>query len=111
MLHTIHGEVAEMDASIAFYEDVLGVTFTAKSPFWSQFSCGDVVIGLHPTYSKTPNVNGFVLGFRVDSIQAWIEKLDARGIPHADIDRLDDGTQMVSFHDLDGNRLQVIQPG
>ena len=100
-----------MDEAVAFYEDLLGVTFTVMTPHWSQFQVGDLTIGLHPRYSAEATGGGWVLGFSVDSIAEWIEKLDAAKVGHSEIDTLHDGTQMVSFADPDGNRWQAIQPG
>jgi len=110
-LHTLHAEVADMDASVAFYESLLGAVFTTKSPYWSQFQIGELTIGLHPMYTELPAKGGWVLGIQVESVSDWIAKFDASGITHSAVDTLHDGTQMVSFSDPDGNRWQVIQPG
>jgi predicted enzyme related to lactoylglutathione lyase len=110
-LHTLHAEVSDMDVSVAFYESLFGVSFTSKSPHWSQFAVGDLTIGLHPRYSPHPGTGGWVLGIAVESVTEWITKLEAAGIDRSEIDRLPDGTPMVSFADPDGNRWQVIQPG
>ena len=109
-LHTLHAEVSDMDASVAFYESMLGVTFSSKSPHWSQFQVGDLTIGLHSIYGELPVRAGWVLGIGVDSVADWISKFDAAGVEHSPVDTLPDGTQIVSFADPDGNRLQVIQP-
>ena len=40
--------VKDMDRSVAFYHEVIGLTVQIHTPFWSSLGSGNIVLGLHP---------------------------------------------------------------
>ena len=46
--------VSDMDTSVAFYRDTLGLSLRFQSPFWSEFDTGQTALGLHPASEENP---------------------------------------------------------
>ena len=40
--------VRDMERSVAFYRDVLGLRLLIRQDNWSQFDAGNIILGLHP---------------------------------------------------------------
>lgn len=106
--------VSNMEKSVYFYRDVLGLELVISSPYWSSFKIGESgQIGLHPVgpdhelpcglYGR-----GWFLGLETDSIVQIQQKLgDAvRSEPH----QTPTGVVLDSV-DPDGNTLQFFQKG
>jgi catechol 2,3-dioxygenase-like lactoylglutathione lyase family enzyme len=111
----IHVSVSDVDRSVAFYRDVLGVPFLFRVPGQPMafFRSGDVRL-----YLGTPETPDFatkvVLYFRVDDIDAESARLTAAGVRFADRPHVvhRDDTQelwMTSLRDPDGHHLVLMQ--
>jgi predicted enzyme related to lactoylglutathione lyase len=111
----IHVSVTDIDRSVAFYRDVLGIPLLFQVPGQPMafFASGDVRL-----YLGVPEAPEFAskvtLYFRVDDIDAEYARLAAAGVamidkPHA-VHR-DGGTElwMAFFTDPDGHHLAVMQ--
>ncbi|MBV9616791.1 MAG: VOC family protein [Ktedonobacteraceae bacterium] len=79
--------VNDMDRSLAFYRDILGLPLKFSSPGWSEFNTGTTTIALHATPASRPadqpgrTPSGVAqLGFMVDDLQAAYEALKAQDI-------------------------------
>ena len=59
--------VADMDRSVAFYRDKLGLELKFDSPFWSEFATGETVLAIHPASDEKP-AGSVELGFGVDDL-------------------------------------------
>src|SRR5260370_10011120 len=77
--------VSDMQRSVAFYRDVLGLPLKFTSPGWTEFNTGATTIALHttggdglPRQSLPPAGNAHI-GFMVDDIQSAYESLKAQG--------------------------------
>jgi len=55
--------VADMDRTVNFYRDVLGLPLKFQSPGWSEFVTGETILALHPASQK--NLAGAVQPRRV----------------------------------------------
>lgn len=110
----IHISVTDLDRSVGFYRDVLGIPLLFRVPGQPMafFASGDVrlYLGVPETPEFTSRV---VLYFRVDDINAEYERLAAQEVaiepPHV-VHR--DGTTelwMASFTDPDGQHLLLMQ--
>ncbi|MBS1716764.1 MAG: VOC family protein [Armatimonadetes bacterium] len=110
-LSTLWRYVYDMDASVAFYRDVLGLEPGVMSPYWSDFKLGDQRIGLHPGgKGEVPSV-GWCLGLASDDLKALKQRLADHGIAiTADYHQTPSGV-VLSFNDSEGYPIQVIQPG
>jgi catechol 2,3-dioxygenase-like lactoylglutathione lyase family enzyme len=114
-LGQVHISVRDVDRSVEFYRDVLGMDFLFRVPGQPMafFQSGDVRL-----YLGTPERPEFtskcVLYFRVDDIDAEYARLEAAGVvfldrPHV-VHRDENGAlSMVFFVDPDGHQIGLMQ--
>ena len=104
--------VTDLDRSIAFYRDVLGLTFLFRAPNLAFFDCAGIrlMLGL-------PEANGEVfhpiLYFRVDDIQSAASELERRGVTFeskptlvAKLEKHD--FWLAAFRDPDRNVIELM---
>jgi predicted enzyme related to lactoylglutathione lyase len=109
-ISTLICQVSDMDQSVAFYRDQLGLTPGMVSQWWSTFPIGDSQLGLHPPMSDAPRGAGWVLGIEVDDLVGLRTHLEAGGVtcaPYHDIP----GGCVMDFTDPDGHAIQAMQVG
>lgn len=113
-LGQIHISVTDVDRSVAFYRDVLGLAhlFTVRGQPMAFFQAGDVRLYLGVPES-TEFTSHCVLYFRVDDIDAEAARLRGEGVtvgdPHV-VHR--DGTTelwMAGLTDPDGHHVILMQ--
>jgi predicted enzyme related to lactoylglutathione lyase len=111
----IHISVTDMDRSVTFYRDVLGIPLLFEVPGQPMafFASGDVRL-----YLGIPEDAAFasrcLLYFRVDDIAGEYQRLVAAGVPSSGephIVHRDDGMAlwMAGFTDPDGHNLVLMQ--
>lgn len=111
----IHISVTDVDRSVAFYRDMLGIPLLFQVPGQPMafLSSGDVRL-----YLGTPESPEFasrvVLYFTVDDIEAEHERLVALGVPFVDRPHVVHGSGtselwMAFFRDPDGHHLVLMQ--
>jgi catechol 2,3-dioxygenase-like lactoylglutathione lyase family enzyme len=110
----IHVSVTDVDRSVAFYRDVLGIPFLFRVPGQSMafFDCGGVRLYLgkpeSPEFRSMP-----LLYFVVEDVDEAYETLAARGVefagpPHV-VHRTESAElRMAFFTDPDGSHLAVM---
>ena len=114
-LGQVHISVTDVERSVAFYRDVLGLShlFTVSGQPMAFFASGDVRL-----YLGRPEAPGYtshcVLYFTVDDIDAEVARLTAAGVefdgqPH--VVHRDGATElwMAGFVDPDGHRIILMQ--
>lgn len=114
-IHTIIVQTTDMERSVAFYRDVLGLKSGYSSPYWSDFILGDKRLGIHPLLKpETGGVVPFsnaIVGVATEDIARLRSALEAAG-DHVRGDYHDTpGGVVLDFVDPDGNNWQAIQPG
>src|SRR4051794_19898484 len=97
--------VTDVDRSVAFYRDTLGMRFLFQVPNLAFFDCGGVRLMLGPA-EKSGESFSSVIYFKVDSIQAAFETLSAQGVafeaaPHLIAKMPDHELWMAFFRDPD----------
>lgn len=104
-------QVRDIEASTAWYRDVLGLTHLYKFGALSFFDCGGLRLYLQESAEAGPEA---VLYFRVADIDAAHAALVARGVefieaPHL-IHRHEDGMEewMGFFRDIEGRPLALM---
>jgi glyoxylase I family protein len=119
----INLSVRDLDASLSFYRDVLGLTVLME-PFEgvvfagreAMVMAGQVAIGLQEHRANdgaefSPTRTGLDhLAFHVSSIadlDAWMARLDSHGIEHSAIRPVAFGS-MIEFRDPDGVQLEIF---
>jgi len=80
--------VSDMDRSVAFYRDQLGIPLKFQSPEWTEFDTGATTLALHgggvprqATAGGGENVAGTCsIGFNVEDVDRTFEELKAKGV-------------------------------
>ncbi len=105
--------VADMDRSVHFYTDVLGLKLTNRfGNDWATVSAGDgLTIGIHPASDKYPSPGtkgSIMLGLDIDlPIEAAVSRLAGHGVPiKGSITRTDAGN-FASIEDPDGTDIYL----
>lgn len=109
--------VSDMDRSVAFYRDVLGLPLKFTSPGWTEFATGTTTLALHrtgaeklPPHHGRPPAGQAHIGFIVDDIQATYEALKAQDVffslpPEKQVS----GVTLAVLHDPDGLGITIQQ--
>lgn len=79
--------VSDMDRSLAFYRDTLGLPLKFTSPGWTNFNTGTTTIALHATPASKPAdqpgrtpAGVAQLGFMVEDLQSVYETLKEQNV-------------------------------
>ena len=106
--------VSNMDASVHFYTEVLGMKLTARfGDHWATVDAGrGLIIGLHPASPKHPapgTKGGMLIGLEIDEpIQQIVDRLSGKGVRFLGPVINDAGTgSFADLEDPDGNRLYL----
>ncbi len=73
--------VSDMERSVAFYRDVVGLKLLFNQDNWSQFDAGNILVGLHPEGDevKVSPTTGCTFGIYVNDIQKCVNEIKRRG--------------------------------
>ncbi len=105
--------VADVEQSVVYYRDTLGVPFLFQFPGLAFFDCGGVRLMLSKVENDAKPGVGSVLYFQVSDINAECEALRARGVvfeqdPHVVARMPDHELWMAFFRDPDHNLLALM---
>ena len=103
--------VKDMERSVAFYRDVVGLKILFKQDNWSQFEAGNIIVGLHPEGEqvKVSPTTGMSLGIYVDDIMRATSELKRRGGRLAIEPRTEPFGRWALLHEPDGYNIQIIE--
>jgi lactoylglutathione lyase len=101
--------VSDMARSVVFYRDVLGLPVRFESPKWTEFKTPGSTLALHradgtsPTSSGTTPAGVCQLGFTVEDLDAFHQKMLARGVVCLQPPEEEDfGGRLAGYADPDG---------
>ena len=105
--------VRNVPVAIAFYRDVLGMTFLFELPTMGFFECGGVRLMLAKAESPEFDHRASLIYYKVDDIQQTFESLSQHGVEFAAPPRLvapmpDHDLWMAFFRDPDQNALALM---
>ena len=98
--------VGDMDKSIGFYRDVIGLDVKVQSPGWSELAFGNATVALHLGRDEKYRMTG--LNFEVSAIDDACSELTSAGgrVVDEPYDGGVPGLRLADVEDLDGNRFQ-----
>jgi lactoylglutathione lyase len=110
-LTTIVLIVKDMDRSLAFYRDVVGLSVEMHSPYWSSLSAGNISLGLHPQsqHAKVEPGMGCTFGFEVADILGTVQELKAKGVKIQKEPKHENFGWLAEIVDPDGYTVQLAQ--
>lgn len=112
-LGTVMLGVADLDRSLAFYRDVLGLEVQAAFGEFAFLEAGGVKLGLRRTKGLVPSTDELrtELVFDVPDVGAAHRALSARGVTFRIAPRPVTGDQFAAdFRDPDGHVLSIFGP-
>ncbi|MFZ1916157.1 MAG: VOC family protein [Terriglobales bacterium] len=106
---TVFYYVTNMEASVAFYRDVLGIPL-ASHDYVARFDLDGVLVELvpAPAGAAVPGTGNARLCFAVSDLKETVEQLHARRIETSAIEHKKGG-ELAFFCDPDGNELCLWQ--
>ena len=109
--------VEDMDRSIRFYTEVLGLKLTNRfGNDWATVSAGEgLTIGIHPASTKYPapgTKGAIILGLDIDMpVERVVSRLAQQGVPiKGSIVRSEPGN-FANLEDPDGNEIYLWEKG
>jgi len=105
--------VEEMETSISFYRDVLGLQFLGKGDDWAHFDAGNggplelFSGGKASPAPKGPDQQSITIGLRVENLDSAIMELKQRGVRGFEDIGEAEGARWANFSDLEGNQLEL----
>lgn len=80
--------VSDMNRSVEFYRDILGIPLKFQSPDWTEFATGATTLALHgggvpgqlPSGEPSKFAGACSIGFNVEDVDKTYEELKAKGI-------------------------------
>jgi catechol 2,3-dioxygenase-like lactoylglutathione lyase family enzyme len=102
--------VADLQRSVDFYENALGLQKKYEFSSYAGFDCGGVEIALVPGRTSAPQQDEARVDFLVSDIDEAYRMMSERGVsfvkePHATLW----GSRIALFTDPDGHLLQLVQ--
>jgi catechol 2,3-dioxygenase-like lactoylglutathione lyase family enzyme len=111
--------VSDMDRSVGFYRDTLGLPLRFASPDWTEFATEGVTLALHgggsPAQGAPPSGDPVIAtihtGWQVEDVDAVCAVLKERGVRFVrePTQRAEEGIRLAVFLDPDGCPLSVWQ--
>jgi lactoylglutathione lyase len=111
-ISTVMLVVADMDRSVHFYRDVLGLQPRFESRHFSSLAAGPVILGLHGEGGdvRAAPTAGVSFGFDVEDISGTVAALRERGVEVVDEPRRENFGWLALLADPDGYLIQLRQP-
>jgi len=106
--------VSDMDRSVAFYRDVLGLPIRCESPEWTEFETPGSTLALHLADGPaTAAQNGAPagqcqLGFSVADIDAFHQQVIGKGVTCLQPPEEEDFGTLAEYADPDGLPFSVV---
>jgi lactoylglutathione lyase len=109
--------VSDMDKSIHFYRDLVGLRLKMQSPEWSEFDTGSCTLALHKAAAgavaqvqqgQIP-AGHMHCGFLVQDVDAFAELMEREGVTQMEPVRMQEfGARMGVWRDPDGVPVSVM---
>jgi lactoylglutathione lyase len=112
--------VSDMQRSVEFYRDKLGIPLKFESPDWTEFATGATTLALHgggvadqrpPAGDPSKVAGACSIGFNVDNVDKTYEELKAKGIRFVmpPTQRQNEGIKLAVAIDPDGLPISFAQ--
>ncbi|MFN2545159.1 MAG: VOC family protein [Actinomycetota bacterium] len=101
----------DMDAAVAFYREVLGLSLKRRDgDNWAEFDAGPVRFALHGVVDGHPvQPGGGTAVFEVGDLDEATRQLQDRGVELGHSAEIAGYARYATFQDPDGNTVQVIE--
>lgn len=103
--------VSNMEKSIKFYKDTLGLPVKTKSKDWTEFFNKDTVLALHPAKKKgkIQAGSGMLIGFEVSDLDATVKSLKAKRVKFFKKPKEEPFGKHAIVQDPDGHLVSIAE--
>ncbi|WP_228369135.1 VOC family protein [Candidatus Nitrososphaera gargensis] len=103
--------VSNMEKSIRFYKDTLGIPIKTKSNDWTEFFNKDTVLALHPAKkkSKMKTGSGMLVGFEVSDLDSTVQKLKEKKVKFFKKPKEEPFGKHAIIQDPDGHLVSIAE--
>jgi catechol 2,3-dioxygenase-like lactoylglutathione lyase family enzyme len=103
--------VSNMERSIRFYRDTLGIPVKTKSKDWTEFFSRDTVLALHPAKkkSKIKTGSGMLVGFEVSDLDSTVKKLKEKKVKFFKKSKEEPFGKHAIIQDPDGHLVSIAE--
>lgn len=101
--------VSDMEKSINFYKDTLGLELKTRTKEWTEFIKNGTVLALHPAKRRKLRQDGVYIGFRVGNLGDVCDKLKEKGVKFLQEIGEDAFGKHAIIEDPDGYRISIIE--
>src|ERR1700742_151593 len=101
--------VDDLDAAVAFYRDVIGLSLRLHTPHWVEFETGATTLALHPATADAPS--GTVkIGLGLPELETISRQLAARSESFTRKPEVLHGVRLAEFRGPGGAPVSVSAP-
>ncbi|HZD83764.1 MAG TPA: VOC family protein [Nitrososphaeraceae archaeon] len=103
--------VSEMEKSLVFYKDILGLPIKSQSEAWTEFFVNGTVLALHPAENKTKLKTGIsiLIGFMVSDLETNVKKLKENKVKFFKEAKEEPFGKHAIIEDPDGHLISVAE--
>jgi catechol 2,3-dioxygenase-like lactoylglutathione lyase family enzyme len=103
--------VSNIEKSIKFYRDTLGLPIKAKSTDWTEFFNKDTVLALHPEKKRTrlKAGSGTLVGFEVDDLDSTVRILKEKKVRFYKKPKEEPFGKHTIIQDPDGHLISIAE--
>jgi predicted enzyme related to lactoylglutathione lyase len=102
-------DAQDMDRAVKFYTETLGLESSFVSPYWSEVTFGDTIIGIHGGGDGTRKQTG--LSLQYEDVQAAHNLAISAGAISIHAPKQNEGEPIIlsSIADTEGNTIMLTQ--
>jgi len=104
--------VSNMDKSIKFYAETLGLPIKTRSKDWTEFFNNNTVLALHPAPKKKKTLktgSGTLIGFEVTEIEETVKKLKGKRVKFFKKPKEEPFGMHTIIQDPDGHLISIAE--
>ena len=103
--------VSNMERSVKFYKDTLGLPLKSKSKAWTEFFANETVLALHPAERKGNIKTGsaMLVGFEVSDLDATVKTLKEKKVKFFKKPRQEPFGKHAIIKDPDGHLISIAE--
>ena len=103
--------VSEMEKSLVFYKDILGLPIKSQSEAWTEFFVNGTVLALHPAENKTKLKTGIsiLIGFMVSDFETNVKKLKENKVKFFKEAKEEPFGKHAIIEDPDGHLISIAE--
>jgi lactoylglutathione lyase len=103
--------VSEMEKSLVFYKDILGLPIKSQSEDWTEFFINGTILALHPAENKTKLKTGIsiLVGFMVNDLETNVKKLKENKVKFYKEPKEEPFGKHAIIEDPDGHLISIAE--